>query len=185
MKEVVLAALTVWTHGDGLLSVLAPIGLAAVAGTSLLVDLDPAGPSFGSATSLAELVREGPRRDELRPVGAGTAVLANGGIEPGDAEPVVQALLKGWPFVVFRTPVAAARFAPLVPVYPMLPGLLAESPGRFCVYQRSGFAVEQPGAGIVVPRPASATVRRLLGGSLPARSRWLRAWQRVWEHPWR
>ncbi len=180
-----VTALTIWTQGDGLLSVLAPIGLAAAAGTSLVIDLDPDGPSFGGSVSLAALVRSGPRRDDLRPQASGPAVLANGGIDPGEAETVVRALIEGWPSIVMRSPCDAGLFAPVVPVYPLLPGSLTPSPDRFCVFQRTGFYAERGAEGIEIPRPSAATVRSLLTGSLPGRSRWVRAWRPVWEHPWR
>jgi hypothetical protein len=180
-----VAALTVWTHGDGLLSVLGPIGLAAAAGTALVIDLDPKGPSCRGVGSLAALVRSGPRLDDLRPSAAGPALLANGGIEPEAAESVVRALIGGWPVVVLRSPDDRGHFAPVVPVYPLMPGLLASSPDRFCVFQRTGFPAEPGGEGIVLPRPGSGTVQRLLTGSLPVGSKWIRAWRQVWEHPWR
>jgi hypothetical protein len=178
-------ALTVWTKGDGLLSVLAPIGLAVAAGTSLVIDLDPNGPSLRGSGSLAELVRSGPRRDDLQPTAAGPAVLANGGVEAEEAAPVVQALIRGWPSVVLRSPCDVDRFAPIVPVYPLLPGPLFPSPDRFCVYQRTGFEMDRVENGIVLPCPRRGTIRSLLSGSLPVRSRWVRAWRSVWEHPWR
>ncbi len=179
-----MTALTIWTRGDGLLSVLAPIGLAAAAGTCLLIDLDPNGPSFGGTGSLAELVRSGPRRDDLRPQAGGPAVLANGGVDPGEAEAVVRALIEGWPYVVLRSPSDAGLFAPVVPVYPLLPGALSPSPDRFCVFQRTGFYAERGLEGIEIPRPGGGTVRSLLHGSVPARNRWVRAWRPVWEHSW-
>ena len=180
-----MEALTIWTKGDGLLSVLAPMGLAVAAGTALVIDLDPDGPSLRGAGSLAELVRSGPRRDDLQPQAAGPAVLANGGVEAEEAAPVVQALIRGWPFVVLRSPCDAGRFAPIVPVYPLLPGALFSSPDRFCVYQRTGFETDRAGDGIVLPCPRPGTIRSLLSGTLPVRSRWVRAWRSVWEHPWR
>lgn len=182
-EEVSVAALTVWTHGGGLLSILAPIGLAVAAGTALLVDLDSTGPSYWGAATLADLARAGPRRDDLRPQVAGPAVLANGGIEPDQAEPVLTALADGWPAVVFRSPRDRADFAPLVPVYPLLPGVSAE-PGRFCVFQRTGFEAGAPGPGITLPSPGRRTIQSLLTGSLPVRSRWIRAWADVWRYPW-
>lgn len=180
-----MAALTVWTCGDGLLSVLAPIGLAMIAGTALVIDLDPQGPSFGGKSSLAALVESSPRRDDLQPSAPGPAFLANGGVEPETAEPVVRALMKGWPAVVLRSPDDLSAFTPVVPIYPMLPGPLASVPDRYCVFQRTGFRVEQPADGIVLPRPRSNTIQRILGGSTPVRSRWVQRWRQVWEHPWR
>ena len=55
-----MSALAVWTAYDGLLSATAPLGLAAAAGTALVVDLDPEGPVYPGPASLADLVVEGP-----------------------------------------------------------------------------------------------------------------------------
>lgn len=179
-----MAALTVWTSGGGLLSILAPMGLAVAAGTALLVDLDSTGPSYWGAATLADLVRAGPRRDDLRPQAAGPAVLANGGIEPDRAWPVIRALADGWPAVVLRSPGDRADFAPIVPVYPLLPEAVAAAPDRFCVLQRTGFETENSQPGITLPCPRRRTIQGLLKGSLPVRSRWVRAWSDVWRHPW-
>jgi hypothetical protein len=183
-EEISVAALTVWTSGGGLLSILAPIGLAVAAGTALLVDLDSAGPSYWGTATLADLVRAGPRRDDLRPQVAGPAVLANGGIEPDQAGPVIRALTDGWPSVVLRSPEDRVEFAPIVPVYPLLPGAVSVAPDRFCVFQRTGFETENPQPGITLPCPRRQTIQSLLTGSLPVRSRWFRAWSDVWRHPW-
>lgn len=179
-----MTALTVWTHGGGLLSILAPIGLTVAAGTALLVDLDSTGPSYWGAATLADLVRAGPRRDDLRPQVAGPAVLANGGIEPDQAGAVIRALADGWPAVVFRSPGDTADFAPIVPVYPLLPEAVSAEPDRFCVFQRTGFEAGDSGPGITLPCPRRRTIQSLLSGSLPVRSRWIRAWADVWRHPW-
>ena len=88
-----LAALTVFTNRDGLLSVIAPIGLAAAVPTGLVVDLDPNGPLLPGVATLAALVESGPRRVDLQPAAEGTAMLANGGLDPEEAETVVRHLL--------------------------------------------------------------------------------------------
>lgn len=176
--------MTIWTKGGGLLSVLAPMGLAVAAGTALLVDLDPAGPSYWGAATLADLARAGPRRADLRPQQPGPAVLANGGIDTADAEPVVRALIEGWPAVVLRNPNDRAGFAPLVPVFPLLPAGVADKPDRFCVFQRTGYETGQTGDGITLPCPRRRTIQNLLGGTLPVRSKWIRAWRDVWGHTW-
>lgn len=180
-----LAALTVFTNRDGLLSVIAPIGLAAAVPTCLVVDLDPNGPLLPGVATLAALVESGPRRVDLQPAAEGTAMLANGGICPEEAETVVRHLLDGWPHVVLRSDVDRGLFAPVVPVHPMLPGWPYGDPSRFCVYQEAGFRVERPAQGIVLPRPTAGTVGKLLNGALPPKSRWISAWREVWAHPWR
>ncbi len=180
-----MAALTIWTPGGGLLSLLAPLGLAAAAGTALVVDLDPSGPVPDDATSLAELAESGPRSEDLRPAATGIAVLPNGGALGDEVAPVIDALLRGWPAVVFKSPADEAHHAPVVPVVPLYPGPFAPTFGRFAVFQRTGFDVDRPPGGIILPRPSSATVGRLLRGEMPGRSRWINAWRGVWEHPWR
>ncbi|MEE8489046.1 MAG: hypothetical protein V3S43_01840, partial [Acidimicrobiia bacterium] len=84
-----MPALAIWSPEDGVLGAVAPLGLAAASGTALVVDLDPNGPNYPGASSLAALVADGPRRSDLQPVRKGVAVLANGGIEPEDAEAVL------------------------------------------------------------------------------------------------
>ena len=39
-----MPALAIWSPEDGVLGAVAPLGLAAAAGTALVVDLDPRGP---------------------------------------------------------------------------------------------------------------------------------------------
>ena len=97
-----MPALAIWSPEDALLGAVAPLALAAAAGTALVVDLDPQGPRYPGSGSLADLVRDQPRRDDLRPGRAGVAVLRNGGIDPEAAEEVLVALAKDWPAVVFR-----------------------------------------------------------------------------------
>ena len=75
--------LRVWTVHDGLLSSVAPLGLAAAVNTALVVDLDPDGPNYPGTASLADLVIKGPRLVDLEPQRSGLAVLRNGGIAEG------------------------------------------------------------------------------------------------------
>ncbi len=181
-----MAALAVWTAGDGLISAVAPLGLAASAGTALVVDLDPTGPTYPGTASLAHLVVDGPRRADLVPDRRGVAVLRNGGIDPAEAHQVVEALIAGWPHVVLRVGAAAHAdgFAPLVPVWPLLPGILSPRPDAPCVYQRTGFGTRPPGPGPVLPRPRSNFLAGLLDGVVVRGSRWVRAWEQVWGLPW-
>ena len=63
-----MPALAVWTPEDGLLGALAPLGLAAACpGPVLVIDLDDGGPQYLGEQSLADLVADGPRLDDLRP----------------------------------------------------------------------------------------------------------------------
>lgn len=176
-------ALTIWTFGDGLLSWLAPFGLAASAGTALVVDLDPDSAVSGSGRSLAELVESGPSSSELIPKRNGLAFLPNGGVEPPQAAPVVAALLAGWPTVVLRSRSQRGDFAPLVPVVPLLPGMFRHRMDGPAVYQASLTGEKASGPGVTLPRPSASTVRSLALGFVP-RSRWVRAWKRVWGLRW-
>ena len=162
-------------------------GRAAAAGTALVVDLDPAGPAYPGAASLAELVTEGPRRSDLVPDQKGVAVLRNGGVTPEAADPVLQALVAGWPSVVLRVARRedATGRASVAPVHPLLPGWLAPVPSGPAVYQRTGFRGKPPGPGPVLPRPRPFLVASLLEGTMPGRSGWVRAWRSVWSVPWR
>lgn len=182
-----MSALAVWTDGDGLLSAVAPLGLAAAAGTALVVDLDPAGPAYPGTASLAGLVADGPRRSDLVPARTGMAVLPNGGVAVDDAADVIRALVAGWPGVVLRidSPETAGGLAPVVPVRPLLPGFLrprTEDPG---VFQDCGFGVTAPGPGPVLPPPRATLLKGMLEGVVAEGSRWVRAWRRVWSWPWR
>jgi hypothetical protein len=181
-----MPALAVWTAFDGLLSAVAPIGLAAASGTALVVDLDPAGPNYPGQASLADLVFDGPRRVDLVPARRGVAVLRNGGVEVSEAREVVDALVAGWPDLVFRvgTPAAASGIAPLVPVWPLLPGILAAQANDTCVYQQTGFAARPPGPGPLLPRLRPALLGALLNGTVVRKSRWITAWRQVWRLPW-
>jgi hypothetical protein len=62
---------------DPVLSVAAPLGLAASAGTALIVDI-AGGLCLTSNRTLADLAGEGPTRAELSPGRQGVAVLAAG-----------------------------------------------------------------------------------------------------------
>lgn len=175
-----MAVLAISTTEDGLLAAISPLGLAAAAGTALVIDCDPAGPQYPGPASLAELVARGPTRTELEPVGAGVATLRNGGIGIEAARDVLAALIESWPAVVLRMPSFDAAPWPLIRCAPLLPGGWFEMPDPPAVYQDCGWSVSPPPGGIVLPRPAPATIDGLLRGRLGRRDRWIRAWGRVW-----
>ena len=180
-----MPALSTWTPEDGVLGAVAPLALAAAAGTALVVDLDPQGPAYPGNADLAELVAEGPTRRDLEPERRGVAVLRNGGVPAEKAAEVLNALAAGWPAVVFRLPPHRRPDRPgVVPVRPLVPGELFSGDERPAVYQSAGWRMPQPGPGIVLPRPPSAVVKALLEGVRPRPNRWVRAWQQVWELPW-
>ena len=180
-----MATLATVCESDGVLGIVAPLALAASAGTALVVDLDRRGPRYPGSGSLAELVEVGPRRNDLTPIRSGVAVLRNGGIEAHDAAEVIAALIAGWPNVVLRLPSSATEVSvPLVPVVPLLPGGMTRRCPRPAAYQQMGWHEEAPGPELVIPTPSRTTVRAFLEGRMPAASRWVRAWRRVWGTPW-
>jgi hypothetical protein len=181
-----VSILGVMTHQDGVLSALAPLGLAASVQTALMVDLDPSGPPYPGDTSLARLVADGPTSRDLQPSRTGLAVLRNGGVAYTEAEQVVDALGQGWPHVVLRLASSnqARLFVPVVPVIPLFPGLLAIPWKQPAVFQDTGFRITPAAPGPVLPRPSRRTVAALLNGRIDPRSRWIRAWRDVWELPW-
>ena len=178
-----MAVLAIQTPEDGLLGALAPLGLGAAAGTALVIDLDQKGPRYPGEGSLASLVAEGPRRDDLTPTRSGLAVLRNGGVDPAAAREVVDALIAGWPSVVLRLPSEEVLREPDVVVRPLVPGsLFTHSPGGASVFQDLGFRLPSPGPRL--PVMGRSTAATLLAGAVPTRSRWVRAWKAAWEGGW-
>lgn len=174
-----MPVLAIRTYADGLLSVLAPLGMGAAAGTALVLDLDPTGVPLPSPASVADLVEASPTLDQLRPARRGLAVLTSGGAGWTEAASVVEALGAGWPAVVVR--VAAEVPLPTVPVVPLIPGL---NPGvEPAVYQRTGIPGGVPGDGPVLPVPGSRVVRAALSGRMFG-GRWVRAWRQAWRLAW-
>jgi hypothetical protein len=164
------------------MAVLGPIGLAASAGTSLIVDFgDTLGRSGGR--TLVELLEEGPRLDELSPGRGGVALIRGGGVTPEEGWSVVERLSGHWPAIVVHG--AAPRWpGPTVPVEILFPGWLAPAGSGPAVWQSLGDRTSPPGPGPVLPRLGQSQVRRILSGRLPKRGKWLRVWERVWELPW-
>ncbi len=167
---------------DPVMSILGPIGMAACVGTALIVDLgDRLG--RGSTRSLADLAVDGPRRSETTPERKGVAVLASGGLGVAECHDLVMRLASGWPAVVVRLG-GEAWPGPVVPVSPLLPGVLAPTDPRPSVWQRVRGGSEPPGPGPVLPPLGAGTVRRALSRSAPLPGRWLRSWKPVWRLPW-
>jgi hypothetical protein len=172
--------LGVWSP-DPVLSTVAPIGLAAAAGTALIVDL--ASTTRGTSRTLADLVSEGPKLAELSPGRPGIALLAGGNVDRATGFDILRQLGEHWPAVVIRTADRDLPFA-TVPVIPLFPGMLAPTPMSHGVWQPVGGGAEPPGPGPVLPRLRGGVIRRMLSGHLPKRSRWIAAWRPVWELPW-
>ncbi len=177
-----MAVLCTWSPDDRLLAAVAPLALAIAAGTALVVDLDAESIVHAGGATLAELVAHGPRAVDLRPSRRGVAVLGNGGVGPEEAADVIEALVAGWPHVVFRLPGGERPQRPgVVPVFPLTPLTVDRGPA---VYQRGPWPAPRRLEGVMLPRPRASTIRALLQGSRPAPSRWLRAWKHVWGGVW-
>lgn len=172
---------------DAVLHHIAPLGLAAALarrhGAALVVDLDPASPSY-PGRSLADLVRDGARRADLVPGRGGVARLGNGGLAPDEVGDLVVRLAEGWPAVVARVGAPVPGLA-LVPVRALLPPPLLPLTGGPAVYQALAPGARPPGPGILLPPLGRARIRALLSGVLDPRWRWVRAWDPVGRAGWR
>lgn len=169
-----------WIPLGGLLGAIAPLGLAAAAGTALVVDADPTGPNYPGSASVADLVGAGPRREDLQPTRSGVAVLRNGGVTYAEAEPVIAALSERWPAIVVRHSGMTPPTPAAVSVTEDLPGALALRMNALWVLQRLGWGKPSVDADVLLPPPSRALIRALLGGTQPGPSRWVRAWKPVW-----
>lgn len=167
---------------DPVLSIVGPLGLAACAGTCLVVDLR-GDLSLSTNRTLADLAADGPRLDELSPGRSGVAVMSSGSVSSESARELIGRLAERWPAVVVRTS-SALWSGKVVPVHPLLPGWAAPDLSGAAVWQQVPGGSAPPGPGPVLPRLGSRVARELLSGRLPTRSRWVRAWERVWELPW-
>lgn len=172
--------LGVWSP-DPVLSAVAPIGLAAAAGTALIVDLVS---TVRVGRTLADLLADGPTLDELSPGRRGIAMLPGGKVDLEQGAELIGRLGEHWPALVIRTSGPGPQF-PGVPVIPLFPGRLSIVPiPPAGVWQPLSGGSEPPGPGPVLPRLRSGLVRKLLAGQLPHRSRWIESWRRIWEMPW-
>lgn len=171
------------TSPDPVLSLVGSIGLAASAGTALVVDLADVRADSGRRT-IHDMATDGPTLTEMSPGRQGVAMIRGGGVDLASADRIVEELAVRWPAVVVRRPAGASRY-PTVPAIPLYPGRLLPAPDvSHCVWQPVGGGSDAPAPGLVLPRLRPGTMRRLLAGQLPKRSRWVGAWQRVWEMPW-
>lgn len=166
---------------DPVMSLLGPIGLAAAAGTALVIDMGT-GVNIPSTRTLADIAAEGPRLEELSPGRRGVAFISAGGLAVDQVAELVSRLSVHWPAVVVRA--GTAWEGPTVPVLPLLPGWLTPDHEGAAVWQSVPGGSRPPGPGPVLPSPGRAMIARVLGGGLPRRDRWVRAWQQVWMMPW-
>jgi hypothetical protein len=169
------------TSPDPLLSLVGSIGLASATGTALVIDLGRS--SQDGVRTLADLVAEGPRLEELSPGRRGIALLAGGPIDIEAAVTVVESLAESWPAVVVRSP-GAGWPGPIVPVVPLYPGWLAPTVSEVAVWQPLGAGSAPPGPGPILPPLPRNLIHHILLGRIPGHSRWLRAWYEIWEMPW-
>ena len=176
-----MSVVALWSPSDLLTSVLTPIALASTRTSSIVVDLDPAGPRYGGEFTLADLVRDGPTRSQLEARERTVAVLANGGIDVQDATDVVEALIDRWPNVVLRCDPSRPPPMSAIPIVPLLPAPLAPQVNRSSVFQSLGFSVRAPQGALVLPRPSRSAVESLIGlRSGLGRSRWMTSVARLW-----
>ena len=176
-----MPVLATWTPADAALDVLVPLGLAVSAGTCVVVDLDPGGPSLGAGPTLAELVRHGPERRHLDPPRSGVGYLANGGVEAEEATDVVRAIVDRWPAAVLRCDPRGARPEGAIALAALLPEPLTSVHRPPVVYQRCGFSPRRAPQGLILPPAPRRTIELLLSGRRPRRSdRWIRALRTVW-----
>ena len=170
-----------WSPADAALDVLIPLGLAVAAGTCVVIDLDPHGPRFDDARTLADLAREGAERRHLEPQGAGVAYVANGGVDAADASVVIRGIAERWPAAVLKCDARAPRPAGSIAVATLLPEPHTKAYRPPVVYQRSGFSPGRAPDGLVLPTVARRTAELLLAGRRPRRSdRWIRSLRGVW-----
>lgn len=173
--------LGVWSP-DPILSVVAPIGLAASVGTALVIDLVVG--AHGSVRTLADLISEGPKLSELSPARQGIAMLPGGRVSSSEAVDIIDQLAVHWPALVVRLDGPDPGFVS-VPVIPLFPGKLAPRPEpRPGVWQPVAGGSDPPGPGPVLPRLRPGTLRRILSGQRPRNNRWVMAWRPIWEMPW-
>lgn len=171
---------------DRVLHHVAPVGLAAAAGTAVVVDLDPAAPGYPGNTTVASLLEDGPRRTHLVPVRRGVAVFSSGGVTYREAKDLLETLVEGWPAAVLRVgPGETEVPVPVVPVIPLLPEPLTPRTESAAVYQAVRRGSRPPGPGLVLPPLGRGVLVSILAGRVEPRWRWIRAWTRVWGLPWR
>jgi hypothetical protein len=165
---------------DPTLSLLGAMGLAASAKTGLVVDL--AG-GLRTSRTVADLAEDGPSLEELGPGKPGVALIAGGPVGRDQALGVIEVLAAAWPSVIIRCRAEEWPW-PVVPLRGLLPGSLFDYEDHPAVWQPWGLRARPPGPGPILPRLGAGMTRQILAGRLPARSRWIDAWVKVWSLPW-
>jgi len=165
---------------DPVLSLVSSLGLALSAGTSLVVDLEG---GLVTRRTLGDLMAHGPAREEVSPGHPGVAIISGRGVDESESKTLIETLSAHWPSVVIRC--QPGQWAgPIVPVRPLIPGILAVPTTTTAVWQPMASGMRAPGRGPVLPVLTRRTTVALLRGQTVARGRWLRAWSEVWSLPW-
>lgn len=167
---------------DPVMGVIAPIGLAAASGTALVVDVGGR-PRRQGGRSLADVISDGPRLDELSPGRSGVARIAAGPVGTSAIAEAVGQLASRWPAVVVSIQDDDWP-GPTVPVHVLYQGLLETWERGASVWQPISVGVRPPGPGPLLPAIRPRLVRQLLMGRMPRPNRWVRAWRQVWEMSW-
>lgn len=176
-----MSVVALWSPADLLLGVFAPLAVAASRSPSLVVDLDPRGPSYPATFTLADLVANGPTRQQLEPPASGTHILPNGGVEMGVAEETLSALVDRWPNVVLRCPPYLPAPSEAIGILPLLPEPFAIKPTtRYTLFQDVGLLGLKARSPEVLPPPKARTLAALARLEVPVRSRWVRSLRPVW-----
>lgn len=170
------------SSSDPVLDLVGPLGLAASAVTALVIDLAER-PRLRTGRTLREVAEDGPRLDDLAPGRTGVAVLSSGGIAGLELEELINRLAQRWPATVVM-PGGSTWPGPIVPLRALYPGCLAPEAGVAAVWQSLAGSRRPPGPGPLLPRLPSRLVRLLCSGRVPLRSRWVGAWEMVWDLPW-
>lgn len=158
------------TSTDPILHVLAPVCLAAAAGTAVVIDCDPNSGWPFSVGSLSDLVADGPTARDLHPTTTGVALLGGPIADGAELDPLLEALQSTWPAVIIRaeaTTSSAVRVEPALPWRPATDVTVGTGIGH------------APAGGI--PAPPIRLVRRVMRGHIDPRWRWIRHWRPVWE----
>jgi hypothetical protein len=177
-----MSVVSLSVSNDGVLGVVAPIGMAAAKGTCLVVDL--VADSHREGVSLASIVSEGPRKSHLEPQHSGVSFLHNGGVDLPEAAEVLEALCSSWPNVLVSIADRSVAFelAPAVEVQAILIGPFVAPLLSDAVLQPVGLGGPPKRHDGHVLAPLSArTVRSILTGIVNPGSRWVRSWLPVWE----
>lgn len=173
--------LAVRSEMDPVLHHVAPFGLAATAGTCLVIDLDAAARPYGGRT-LADLLESGATGSDVGGGNRGVAVIGNGGVSFAEAEDLIDRLVERWQQVVIRSGPGDHPF-PTVSVEPAFPAPL-DPPASVGVVQTLSRGQRSHRDVVRLPPIGRGRVSGLVNGQVDPRWSWVRAWAAVWERSW-